>query len=88
MNDLDILKQVVNTLDNIEIPTKYVEKIGIPISNSSNLLKALVKAVEDTIKKKQAEEQAQATAEPVSEPVAEEAVLEGEVLPVEEPAEI
>ncbi len=85
--DLKILHQVIDTLDNIDIPAKYVERIGIPVSNCSNILKALTKAIEETIKKKQAEEQAQAVAEPVSEPVAEEAAPEEEVLPVEEPAE-
>lgn len=92
--DLKILHHVIDTLDNIDIPAKYVEKIGIPVSNCSRLLEALTKAIEETIRKKQAEEQAQATAEPVSEPVAEEWepvaeewAPEEEVLPFEEPAE-
>lgn len=85
--DLKILHHVIDTLDNIDIPAKYVEKIGIPVSNCSRLLEALTKAIEETIRKKQAEEQAQATAEPVSEPVAEECAPEEEFLPDEEPAE-
>ena len=53
MTDLEVLKQVIDTLENIEVPAKYVEKIGIPISNSANLLKALDKAVKETIKRKE-----------------------------------
>lgn len=63
MTDLEILKRVIDTLDNIEIPAKYVEKIGIPISNCSNLLKALDKAVKDTMKRNQQEQPAEAVPE-------------------------
>ena len=86
MNDLDILERVTTTLDNINIPAKYVESIGIPISNCSNLLNALKKAVEDTIRRKQEEECAAAEAEPVEEPAVE-FVEEFDEIPPEEPAE-
>ena len=62
MTDLEVLKQVIDTLENIEVPAKYVEKIGIPISNSVNLLKALDRAVKETIKRKE-EESAQQPSE-------------------------
>ena len=76
MSDMEILDQVINTLDNIEIPTKYVEKIGIPISNSSNLLKALSRAVKEMIRKEKEKEQVPATIEPVPEEPVEEAPAE------------
>ena len=73
MSDIEILDKVINTLDNISVPAKYIEQIGIPISNCSNMLKILNKAVKDMLQKKE-EESATATAEPV------------EVLPEEVPA--
>ena len=76
MTDLDILNQVTNTLDNIEIPAKYVEQIGIPVSNCSNLLKALAKAVRETVQRKQEEEAAKAAAEPIPEELPVEEALE------------
>ena len=85
MSDLDVLSQVINTLDNIEVPAKYVEKIGIPISNSSNILKALRKALMELIERKKNEEpETPATAEPVAEEVKTEAEAE---TPFEKPAE-
>lgn len=58
MTDLEVLKQVCDTLDNLEIPTKYTEKLAVPILASSNLLKALYQAVLDAANKKKEEEAA------------------------------
>ena len=75
MSDLEILERVINTLDNIDVPTRYTEQIAIPVANSSNLLKALYKAVRETAEKKAAEEAEAAQTEPMveQEPAPEEA---------------
>ena len=90
MTDIEILNQVINTLDNIEIPSKYIEKIGIPIMNSSNLLKALTQAVQETARKKMEEEAAKAEANPIAEDVIPEEgqPMYAEEVPVEETEEI
>lgn len=45
MTDIELLLNVINTLDRINIPIVLVEQIGIPIANASNQLKALYTSV-------------------------------------------
>ena len=66
MSDLEILKEAYETLDNLEIPVKYTEKLSIPIVNTSNRLKVLYKAVMEAVQKKN-----EAPAEPEAEPAPE-----------------
>lgn len=66
MSDLEILKEAYETLDNLEIPAKYTEKLSIPIVNTSNRLKMLYKAVVEAVQKKN-----EAPTEPEAEPAPE-----------------
>ena len=66
MSDLEILKEAYETLDNLEIPAKYTEKLSIPIVNTSNRLKVLYKAVMEAVQKKN-----ETPAEPEMEPAPE-----------------
>lgn len=45
MSDIELLQNVISTLDRIPVPAQYTEQIGIPIYNSSNLLKSLYNTV-------------------------------------------
>lgn len=67
MSDLEILKEAYETLDNLEIPAKYTEKLSIPIVNTSNRLKMLYKAVMEAVQKKKDEAPAESEAEPAPE---------------------
>ena len=56
MSDLEILKQVIDALDRIQVPTEYLESIAAPIYQNNRMLKILYQAILDATKKIEAEE--------------------------------
>lgn len=50
MTDIELLANVINTLDQISVPVALMEQIGIPIANANQQLKVLYKCVTDRIK--------------------------------------
>ena len=77
MTDLEVLRTVINQMDNISVPVQLTEQIGIPLYNSSNMLKNLYRSVVARI---QEEEKNKAEAEPEEE-------MKLEVVPAEEEKE-
>ena len=66
MTDLEIIKTVIDTLDGISIPVTMTEKVGIPILNSSTMLKRLYNAIVEKLNAqlKEKEEKEKAEEEP------------------------
>lgn len=50
MTDVELLANVINSLDRINIPIGLIEQIGVPIANANHQLKALYKCVMDKTK--------------------------------------
>ena len=76
MTDLEVLKEAYETLENLDIPVKYLERLGIPIANTSLRLRALYQAVTEALEKRKEEIPAEEstteiTEEPAPEPEAE-----------------
>lgn len=45
MTDLEILASCIEEADHIQVPTRYVESIALPIANISSKLKVLYRAI-------------------------------------------
>lgn len=67
MSDIELLKQAFETLDNLDIPVKYLERLAIPIANVSNRLKILYNAVVEAMKKAENPEEPEAVPELIPE---------------------
>lgn len=50
MTDLDVLKNTIDILDSINVPTALIEQVGLPILHASRNLKILQKAMLDARK--------------------------------------
>lgn len=74
MTDLEIIKTVIDTLDGINIPVTMTEKVGIPILNSSTMLKRLYNAIVEKLNAqlKEKEEKEKSEEEPEVTPQIEE----------------
>ena len=59
MTDLEILKTAIDTLDGISVPVTLTEKIGIPIYNSTSMLKKLYNAIVERLHKQLEEKEAE-----------------------------
>ncbi len=55
MTVLEALKQAVDILEAVNIPVPMIEKIGNPVNNSVNLVKASINALEKAEQKKEPE---------------------------------
>ena len=56
MTDLEILQNVIETLDAISVPMNQLQQIGFPIYNANNQLKQLYLAVINAQEKREEEE--------------------------------
>lgn len=53
MTDIELLRDVIETLDGISVPVKYDDQIAAPIKDANNKLKALYNFVYKKIKEEQ-----------------------------------
>ena len=56
MTDLDIIKNVILSLDRINVPTAYIEQIAVPIFEADRQLKALYNHYTQKIKEEEKKE--------------------------------
>lgn len=56
----DVLKDVIETLNNISVPMSQINDIGLPIAKSINNIKACVEAMESAEKDQAEKETAEA----------------------------
>lgn len=63
MTDLDIIKNVILSLDRINVPTMYIEQIAVPLVEANNQLKTLynhyVKKVQEAKANEETEEKSE-----------------------------
>lgn len=58
MTDLDIIKNVIVSLDQINVPTAYIQQIGVPLFEANNQLKTLYNFLMNKIQEEKKEEEA------------------------------
>ena len=59
MTDLDIIKNVILSLDRINVPTMYIEQIAVPLVEANNQLKALYNHYVKKVQEAKANEEAE-----------------------------
>ena len=64
---LDVLKDVLNTLNSISIPMPQINDIGLPIARSINSIKVCIDAMEKADAARAATQAEEAQEEPVGE---------------------
>ena len=66
MSDIEVLKLVIDQLDEISVPIKYKEQIAVPLADANNALKQLFNAVIKAAEEKQEAEKKEPAEEETS----------------------